>query len=519
MPQAQIQEQRQEQRLQQSISQQQLLKAQLVELPIQQLVERIETEMHDNPALETTPEDDFPLYGDGEPADDFDNSESADSFEAQREREERSDALDAALENIGRDDEDLPVYQGGQPLADREQEMVYGDTQSFYDQLLEQVGELELSEQNRYVMEYLIRSLDDDGLLRTPLEAIADELAIYHGIELTTQQLEHILQQLQQLDPPGIGARTLQECLLLQINRMNSELKVEDGDIPSTNGKAILNAKLELMRQIITDHFEEFTKKHWHKIQQAMGLSDLQRESLIHELRRLNPKPGASMGETMGRSMQQITPDFIVDTQDDGTVTFTLNNGEVPRLQVSQSFADLMKEYQTNKDGLSRQMKEALLYTKQKVDAAQNFIDAIQMRRRTLTLTMKAILQLQHRFFEEGDESLLRPMILKDVADRTGLDLSTISRVSNSKYVQTRWGTFPLKYFFSDGYVTDNGEELSTREIKVALRDIIEGEDRHKPLSDEALSAALTKKGYPIARRTVAKYREQLGIPVARLRK
>ena len=529
MPQAQTQtqEQRQEQRLQQSISQQQLLKAQLVELPIQQLAERIETEMHDNPALESTPEDDYPLYGDGDPAESFDGGDQDDSFETQREREERSDALDAALENIGRDDEDLPVYQGGQPMAEREQEMVYGDTQSFYDQLLEQVGELELSEQDRYVMEYLIRSLDDDGLLRTPLENIADELAVYHGIDLTTQQLEQILHRLQQLDPPGIGARNLQECLLLQIDRMGLEFRAESvefataqKDTAVANSKLYtLHSKLTLMRQVITDHFDEFTKKHWHKIQQAMGLSDLQRDTLMNELRRLNPKPGASMGETIGRSMQQITPDFIVDTQDDGTVSFTLNNGEVPRLQVSQSFADLLKEYQTNKEGLSRQMKEALLYTKQKVDAAQNFIDAIQTRRRTLTLTMKAILHIQHRFFEEGDESLLRPMILKDVAERTGLDLSTISRVSNSKYVQTRWGTFPLKFFFSDGYVTESGEELSTREIKAALRDIVEGEDRRKPLSDEALSAILMKKGYPIARRTVAKYREQLGIPVARLRK
>jgi RNA polymerase sigma-54 factor len=217
--------------------------------------------------------------------------------------------------------------------------------------------------------------------------------------------------------------------------------------------------------------------------------------------------------------MQQITPDFIVDTHDDGTITFSLNRGDVPQLQVSQSFADLLKDYQENKDGLSRQMKEALLYTRQKVEAAQNFINAIETRRRTLTLTMKAIIHLQHRFFEEGDESLLRPMILKDVAERTGLDLSTVSRVTNSKYVQTRWGIFPLKFFFSDGYVTDTGEELSTRQIKAALRDIIEGEDKRKPMSDDGLSAALASKGFPIARRTVAKYREQMGFPVARLRK
>lgn len=497
MPQGQIQEQKLEQKLQQSVSQQQLLQSQLVELPIQQLMERIETEMHDNPALETNTEDpDFP-----ESPDFSDSQDTSDDFDSQREREERSDALDAALENIGRDDEDLPVYHGGMSTADEREDMVLGDTQSFYDQLLEQVGEMELTDRDRYVMEYLIRSLDDDGLLRTPLDTIIEELAIYHSIDISLGDMEQVLRRLQQLDPPGIGGRTLQECLLLQIERKTAS--------HLTN----------LMRRVITDYFDAFTKKHWDKIQRALGLTDLQTDELLRELRRLNPKPGAAMGETIGRSMQQITPDFIVDTLDDGTITFTLNSGEVPQLQVSQSFADLLKDYQTNKDGLSRQMKEALLYTKQKVEAAQSFIDAVQMRRRTLTTTMKAIIRLQHRFFEEGDESLLRPMILKDVAEKTGLDLSTISRVSNSKYVQTRWGLFPLKYFFSDGYVTESGEELSTREIKAALREVVEAEDKRKPLSDEALCEALNQKGYPIARRTVAKYREMLGIPIARLRK
>lgn len=503
MAQTQIQEQRLEQRLQQSISQQQLLRAQLVELPIQQLAERVETEMHDNPALEPSPdEDDYPLYDDGGDG----GADTNDDFDTQRELEERRDALDAALEGIGRDDEDLPVYQGGMNVADAdEREMQLGDTQSFYDSLLEQVGEMQLTEQERYVMEYIIRSLDDDGLLRTPLDTIAEELAIYHNIDLTDSQMEDILHRLQQLDPPGIGARSLQECLLLQIDREKASPSGGDG--------------WGLARQIIANHFDDFTKKHWDKIQQALDLDDVTMESLLRELRRLNPKPGASMGETMGRALHHIIPDFIVDTQDDGTVTFVLNSGDVPQLQVSQSFADLLRDYQNNREGLSRQMKEALLYTKQKVDAAQSFIEAIQSRRRTLTLTMKAIINIQHRFFEEGDESLLRPMILKDVAERTGLDLSTISRVSNSKYVQTRWGMFPLKFFFSDGYVTDSGEELSTRKIKAALKELVEGEDKRRPLSDEALSALLAKKGFPIARRTVAKYREQLGLPVARLRK
>jgi RNA polymerase sigma-54 factor len=497
--QSQIQEQRQEQRLSQTISAQQLLQAQLIELPLAQLHERIETEMHDNPALEPTSDEEFPEYA--EAPDDSDSPEAPEDFEQQREREERSDALDAALEGLGRDDEELPVYQGGMSSVEEREEMVYGSQQSFYDQIMQQVGEIELSERQRGIMEYLIGSLDDDGLLRKPLEALSDELAVYHNIDATTTEINDVLRQLQQFDPAGIGARSLQECLLLQIER-RSPSRVKD-----------------LMQEVVTNHFDEFTKKHWDKIAASLSLTDSQTEALQHELRRLNPKPGASMGEAVGRSMQQITPDFIVDTQDDGTVTFTLNSGDVPQLQVSQSFADLLRDYQQNKEGLSRQMKEALLYTKQKVDAAQSFIEAVNTRRRTLTRTMQAIIQLQHRFFEDGDEASLRPMILKDVAARTGLDLSTISRVSNSKYVLTRWGMFPLKYFFSDGFVTENGEELSTREIKAALKELIENEDKRKPLSDDVLSDRLKQQGYPVARRTVAKYRDQMGIPVARLRK
>ena len=501
MAQSQVQELHQEQRQTQTISAQQLLQAQLVELPIQQLAERVETEINDNPALEPVFDDEPHSWeSDGDTGD----TTEAD-FDTQREREERSDALDAALQNIGRDDEDLPVYQGGRPTSEEHEEMVYADSLSFYDQLLEQVGEMELSERDRYVMEYLIQSLDDDGLLRTPLDTIADGLAIYHNIDLTISDLERILKLLQTLDPPGIGARSLQECLLLQIDRKKEESKEE--------------STLDLMRRIITDYFDEFTKKHWDRISLQMGLSSEQTEEAITELRRLNPKPGASLGEVMGKSMQHITPDFIVDTQDDGTVSFSLNNGDIPRLQVSETFSQLLKDYQQNKVNLSRRQKEALLYSKQKVDAAQRFIDAVNTRRNTLTQTMKAIIRLQHRFFEDGDETSLRPMILKDIARQTGLDISTISRVCSSKYALTRWGTFPLKYFFSDSIITDDGEELSTRHIKAILRDIIEAEDKQKPYSDDALSDIMKQKGFPIARRTVAKYREQLNIPIARLRR
>ena len=443
MAQEQIQEQRliQQQKLSQTITQQQLLQAQLTELPITQLLERVQAEMDDNPALEISAEEqDF--------SDTPDTQEPPEGLgDDTYEQEERQSALDEALASLGRDDEELPVYQGGLSSQDEREEMVYGQTESFYDQLKEQMSMCELSETEQDIMEYLIGSLDDDGLLRKPLHSICDELAIYHNVDVTEAQIEQVLQQLQTFDPY------------------------------------------------------------------------LQAETLIKELRKLNPKPGTAMGEVVGRSVQQITPDFIIDTQDDGTVTFALNSGELPELHVSQSFTDTLREYQTNKDHMSRQMKEALLYTKKKVDAAQGFIEAIRVRRHTLTITMRAIIQWQHRFFEDGDEASLRPMILKDIAERTGLDLSTVSRVSNSKYAQTRWGTFPLRYFFSDGYKTADGEELSTRQIKAVLRDVIDAEDHRKPLSDDALKDLLAAKGYPIARRTVAKYREQLGIPVARLRK
>jgi len=504
MAQSQVQVEKQEQALKQtqSITQQQLLQASLMELPINQLLDKINTEMDDNPALEAV----SPNDGIDESHDTYDNlndiSPDDDDYASRNEREERQSALDEALNSIGRDDEELPVYHGGYNSSTEErEEIVYGQTTSFYDELKAQIGEIELTETEREVMEYLIGSLDDDGLLRKSTDSIADELAIYHNIDVTEADVDRVLTMLQEFDPAGIGARSLQECLLLQINRRDdSRLK-------------------ELMQTVVKNHFDDFTKKHWNKIKTALDLSDIQAEALNRELRKLNPKPGSSMGETVGRSLQHITPDFIVDTQDDGTVTFALNNGEVPELHVSQSFADTIKEYQNNKQNMSRQMKEALLYTKKKVEAAQGFIEAIKVRRHTLTVTMQAIIKWQHRFFEDGDEASLRPMILKDIAEKTGLDISTVSRVSNSKYAQTRWGTFPLRHFFSDSYVTESGEELSTRQIKAALRDIVDAEDKERPLSDDALKEELTKKGYPIARRTVAKYREQLGIPVARLRK
>ena len=511
--------QTQEQKLQQvqRLSQQQMLQVHLLEMPLTELEQSVNAELDDNPALETTsPEDVFEgchvegndsstSYGDdSQPSSSSDGASDNDDFDASKEREERDSALNDALERIGGGDDDMPTagYTGGSGAdsADYE-EMVYGDTTSFYDKLKEQMGETELSEKDEDIMEYVIGSLDSDGLLRKDSESISDELAIYHGIDCTIDDVDRVVRILQTFDPAGIGAHSLQECLLLQIKRRpNDSLK-------------------PMMQKVITDCFDEFTKKHFDKIRSALGVDIDTAERVMTELRRLNPKPGSSLGETEGRNIQQITPDFIVDTDDNGNVTFTLNSGKIPELKVSPSFADMMEAYKNNKTSMSRREKEALLYAKEKVERARGYIEAIKVRRRTLTITMQAIIDWQRRFFQDGDEADLKPMILKNIADRTGLDISTISRVSNIKYAQTNWGTFPLRFFFSDGYTTDEGEELSTRKIKLALKDLIAKEDKKKPMSDDALTKALTKLGYPIARRTVAKYREQLGLPVARLRK
>ena len=503
--------QTQEQKLQQlqRLSAQQMLQVKMLEMPLNELEDNINAELDDNPALETENPDDA-LMGEGNEdrsaLDDSDNSNDDefgdDAYEAQSEKEERKDELDQALESIGKDDQ-MPDYNTDRyntQNADYE-EMVYGDTTSFYDKLKEQMDMQILSDKEKQIMEYLIGSLDEDGLLRKDLDSICDELIIYHNIDVSEKEIEHVLHKLQSFDPAGVGGRCLQECLLLQVKRLP---------------KGVLRKTME---EVFEDYFDEFTKKHWDKIKSGLELNETQLETLKDEIRKLNPKPGASLGETDGRNMQQINPDFIVDTADDGTITFTLNRGNMPELTVSPSFTDMIETYKKHKDQMSRKDKEALLYAKEKVDKAQGFIEAIKQRRHTLIITMKAIIDIQKQFFLDGDEADLKPMILKDVAERTKLDISTISRVRIEKYVQTKWGIFPLKFFFTDSYTTEDGEELSTRKIKIALQHLIENEDKKKPLSDDAISKVMKEKGFPIARRTVAKYREQLGIPVARLRK
>ena len=503
--------QTQEQKLQQlqRLSAQQMLQVKMLEMPLNELEDNINAELDDNPALETENPDDA-LMGEGNEdrsaLDDSDNSNDDefgdDAYEAQSEKEERKDELDQALESIGKDDQ-MPDYNTDRyntQNADYE-EMVYGDTTSFYDKLKEQMDMQILTDKEKQIMEYLIGSLDEDGLLRKDLDSICDELIIYHNIDVSEKEIEDVLHKLQSFDPAGVGGRSLQECLLLQVKRLP---------------KGVLRKTME---EVFEDYFDEFTKKHWDKIKSGLELNETQLETLKDEIRKLNPKPGASLGETDGRNMQQINPDFIVDTADDGTITFTLNRGNMPELTVSPSFTDMIETYKRHKDQMSRKDKEALLYAKEKVDKAQGFIEAIKQRRHTLIITMKAIIDIQRQFFLDGDEADLKPMILKDVAERTKLDISTISRVRIEKYVQTKWGIFPLKFFFTDSYTTEDGEELSTRKIKIALQHLIENEDKKKPLSDDAISKVMKEKGFPIARRTVAKYREQLGIPVARLRK
>lgn len=465
----------------------------MLEMPVSELEECIHTELLDNAAL-VTKDDDLDANNDSGEADGGDDL-SMDSNPA--------DVRDASLDDYGSEDDtpDWLLERSSNQSAQQEQEIPFSENNTFYEELDKQIGEHELTDHQQELIRYLIGSLDDDGLLRKDLPTIEDELMIYHNIMVKEGELEQALKTLQSFDPAGIGARDLRECLLLQLSRR----------------KASRFRQLEI--EVITHYFEDFTYKHWDKLQQRMELSDEDFKQVIFDLTHLNPRPGSSLGEVTGKNFQQILPDFIVDTDDDGHISISLNNGNIPELHVSRSFRDSLDDLTRRKDKISKAARESLLYTKQKIDAAQGFINAVKQRQLTLYSTMKAIVDVQRSFFLEGDESLLKPMILKDIADRTGLDISTISRVSNSKYVQTNYGIYPLKFFFSDGFTTESGEELSTREIRRILKECIDKEDKKKPMTDEALAAILNDKGYPIARRTVAKYREQLGLPVARMRK
>jgi len=497
MAQASRQVQTQTQQQVQTLSPQQIMVVRLLELPAVELEDRVRAELLENPALEEGKEETH-------------NEDYADTADTDRESPEDGGDTDYDSLSDYLTEDDIPDYklqENNRSRDDKAEEIPFSDSTSFYEILKEQLGEQDLTPHQRELAEYLIGSLDDDGLLRKPLDSISDELAIYTGIEATPQELEQVLKIIQDFDPPGLGARNLQECLLIQIRRKMQQRHTEPDPL------------LQTEERIVQECYEEFTRKHWDKIQQKLDIDKDTAERAIREICRLNPRPGASMGEAIGKNMQQIVPDFIVETEDDGTVTLSLNNRNVPELRISRDFSTLLEEHTKNKANQSKESREALLFLKQKMDAAQGFIDAVKQRQNTLMKTMQAIIDLQLPFFREGDESLLRPMILKDVAERAGLDISTVSRVSNSKYVQTNFGIYPLKFFFSDSYVTESGEEMSVREIRKILKECIDNEDKSKPYTDDELCEILKQKGYPIARRTVAKYRQQMNIPVARLRK
>jgi len=488
MAQGSRQVQTQNQQQVQTLSPQQLLAVRLLELPAVELEDRVNAELLENPALEegSAEMDATEEFGDDSDA------------EAAKITEEELALGDYLTED---DIPDYKLYADNGTKSTRAEDIPFSDSVSFYETLKEQLGELHLSEHQRGLAEYLIGSLDDDGLLRKELDSIVDELAIYVGVETTEEELLHVLRIIQGFDPPGIGARNLQEYLLLQIQRkeLSPETKIE--------------------AEIIGKYYEEFTHKHWDRIMQRMNLPEKDFRRAISDITRLNPRPGSSLGDAVGKNLHQIVPDFLVETADDGELILSLNNRNLPELRMNRSFVQMMENHSRNKADQSKESKNALVFLKQKMDAAQSFIDAVKQRQHTLITTMQVIIDLQRPFFLEGDESLLRPMILKDVADRAGLDISTISRVSNSKYVQTNYGIYPLRFFFSDGYTTESGEELSVREVRRILKECIDAENKTKPLTDDELADILKEKGYPIARRTVAKYRQQLNIPVARLRK
>ena len=485
-----------QQRLLQKLSPQQIQLMKLLQVPTANLEERIKEELEENPALEMD-----------EDANNDDGEEMKEEFESTEEEyeldgsEDEYENLDIS-EYVADDDGEIADYKmkdDNYPEIDDKKVMPMKNENSFFDMVINQLGLLELDERRFKIAEQIVGSLDDDGYLRRELSSIVDDLAFRQNVMTDEKEVESIIKQIQQFDPAGVGARNLQECLLLQLERKLHE------------GKAV-----ELAIQILKKYFEEFTKKHYEKIQRGLNLNDDQIKEVINQIIKLNPRPGGNVGE-INKAESYIVPDFYI-FNNGGVLELTLNSRNAPDLRVSEGYRDMMKEYEKGAKKDKRQ-KEAVLFIKQKIDSAKWFIDMIKQRQHTLLVTMDTIMKHQYEFFLTGDETEMRPMILKDIAEKTGLDISTVSRVANSKFVQTEFGTFRLKFFFSESLSTDSGEEVSTREVKKILSNMIEAEDKRKPLSDEELTDMLNDKGYNIARRTVAKYREMLNIPVARLRK
>lgn len=476
-------------KLLQKLSPQQIQMIKLLEVPTMQIEQRIKKELEENPALEEGSDEEE------ERNDDFEEEQ----FENETDKDKDEFTIDDYL-----NDEDIPEYRlqakNYSKDDDKRNEIPFSVGNSFHEHLESQLGLRDLDEKQQILGEFILGNIDEDGYLRREIINIVDDLAFLQNVSATEEELEEVLKIIQDLDPAGVGARTLQECLVLQIER-------KDQSVPS----------IKLANSILNSYFDEFTKKHYDKIISRLNITEADLKVAINEILKLNPKPGGAFSDPYNKSNQHIIPDFILENSENGFELF-LNSRNLPELKLSRAYNEMLESYSRDK-GQNKEMKDAVSFVKQKLDSAKWFIDAIKQRQNTLLLTMNAILEYQHDYFIDGDETKLNPMILKDVAEMTGLDISTVSRVANSKFIQTHFGIFPLKFFFSEGLQTDSGEEVSTREIKRILQDCIENENKRKPLTDEKLTSILQEKGYLIARRTVAKYREQLNIPVARLRK
>jgi len=493
--------QSQQQKLTQKLSPQQIQLMKLLQIPTVNLEERIKEEMEENPALEYEEE------GHNEGEDDYGDTDASDDA-PEESGEEEVELSDDGSETIDLDDfmraEDDGDYGGRGsddygPGEGMQGSMIRVET-DLHDTLLAQLGMLELDERRTAIAEQIIGSMDEDGYLRREVDAIVDDLAFSRSIETSIPEVDEIIGQIQRtFDPPGVCARDLTECLLLQLERAE----------PQTD--AVRAAAL-----IISKYFTEFTRKHYERVQRGIGANDALFREAVTVITRLNPKPGGALA-LVNKAETYVTPDFFV-FNNNGKLEVTLNARNAPELRVSEGYREMMRAYDRG-DKKNKEVKEAVTFIKQKLDAAKWFIDAIKQRQHTLIHTMNAIVEFQREFFLTGDEAALRPMILKDIAKLTNLDVSTVSRVANSKHVQTEFGTFRLKYFFSEGLQLESGEEVSTREVKSILGAMIAAEDKRRPLSDDKLADMLAEKGYHIARRTVAKYREQLNVPVARLRR
>lgn len=486
--------QRLEQKLQQKLSPQQIQLMKLLQVPAIALEQRIKQEIEENPALEDSSED----SDDENP--DLQNEEQESSENEDSDIDENAEN-DFSLDDY-MDEDDIPEYklQAKNTSADDEvREIPFVSQSSFYDQLYEQLQMRNLTELQYRVGEYIIGNIDESGYLKRDSASLANDLAFGLNINMDVEKIEEIIHVIQQLDPPGVAARDLRECLVLQLNRKDK------------NKESVHNAI-----HVLKDCFDEFSKKHYDKIMKRLGISEDQLKDAIDEIIKLNPKPGNSGGDSSKGSLH-VFPDFTINNNE-GELELVINSRNMPDLRVSRYYQQMLENYVKSKNQDTK-TKEAIQFVRQKIDSAKWFIDALRQRQNTLYVTMSAIMNFQREYFLSGDDTKLKPMILKDIADKVGLDISTISRVASSKYVVTPFGTLLLKSFFSESMQTDSGEEVSSREIKSILTDVIGAEEKRKPLTDDRLAKILKEKGYTIARRTVAKYREQLDIPVARLRK